>query len=103
MEHPFDTLQFYVKAATGLLLLLNLALLLSIRFGMRSAKQLAAQLPESEAPAVLRTANRTLGLLIFTVIAMNAAAVFTNYQLRQAANAVAGSTGSVVWAQPDAR
>ena len=97
METSIDSLQFYVKAVTGLLLLLNLALLMSIRLGTGWAKQLTAQLPEEKRGAVWQKASRALGLLIIVVIAMNSAAVFANYQLRQSADAVVGeSIGSSI-------
>ncbi len=104
METSFDSLQFYLKVVTGLLLLLNLALLMSIRFGMGWAKQLTASLPEPERAPVWQKASRALGMLIIVVIAMNAAAIFANYQLRQSADAVQGeSTGSgIVLSQLDA-
>lgn len=103
METSLDSLQFYVKVVTGLLLLLNLALLMSIRFGMGWAKQLAASLPETERLPVWQKASRALGILIIVVIAVNGAAIFANYQLRQSADAVQGeSTGSgIVLSQSD--
>ena len=95
METSLETLQFYVKASTGLLLLLNLSLLMSIRFGMGWAKKLAATLPQEEQAPAWSKASRALGLLIIVVIAMNGAAVFANFQLRKSADAVVGeSTGS---------
>ena len=97
MDTSIDSLQFYVKSVTGLLLLLNLALLMSIRFGMGWAKQLTAHLPEEDRDRAWSKASRTLGFLIIVVIAMNSAAVFANYQLRQSADALAGeSTGSSI-------
>ena len=104
METSIDSLLFYVKASTGLLLLLNLALLMSIRFGMGWAKKLTATLPEEERAFAWSKASRVLGLLIIVVIAMNGAAVFANFQLRQSADAVVGeSTGSgIVISQFDA-
>lgn len=103
METSLDSLQFYVKVVTGLLLLLNLALLMSIRFGMGWAKQLAASLPETERLPVWQKASRALGILIIVVIAVNGAAIFANYQLRQSADALQGeSTGSgIVLSQSD--
>lgn len=103
MDTSLESLQFYVKAVTGLLLLLNLALLMSIRFGMKWAKQAAATLPEEERGLVWRKSSRVLGLLIIVVIAMNGAAIFANSQLRQSANAVVGDYGSsiVVNAAPE--
>lgn len=103
MDTSLDSLQFYVKAVTGLLLLLNLALLVSIRFSMAWARQVAAQLPEAERTAAWSKSSRALGVLIMVVIAMNSAAVFANYQLRQSADAVIGeSTGSgIVISQHD--
>lgn len=96
MDTSLDSLQFYVKAVTGLLLLLNLALLMSIRFGMKWAKQIAANLPEEERGPVWRKSSRALGLLIIVVIAMNGAAIFANSQLRQSANAVIGDYGTSI-------
>lgn len=40
METRIDSLQFYVRAATGLLFFLNLALLVAIQCGRNCAKQL---------------------------------------------------------------
>lgn len=96
MDTSLDSLQFYVKAVTGLLLLLNLALLMSIRFGMKWAKQIAAALPEEERGPVWRKSSRALGFLIIVVIAMNGAAIFANSQLRQSANAVIGDYGTSI-------
>ncbi len=97
METSSDSLLFYVKASTGLLLLLNLALLMSIRFGMGWAKKLTATLPEAERDFTWKKASRALGLLIIVVIAVNGAAVFANFQLHHAADAVVGeSTGSEI-------
>ena len=68
---------------------------MSIRFGMGWARQVAAQLPEEERGAAWSKSSRALGILIIVVIAMNSAAVFANYQLRQSADAIIGeSTGS---------
>ena len=94
METSLDSLQFYVKAVTGLLLLLNLALLMSIRFGMGWAKQLAATLPEDERGSAWAKASRALGVLILVVIAMNSAAVYANYHLRQSADALVGESAT---------
>ena len=99
MDTSPDSLHFYVKAVTGLLLLLNLALLLSIRFGMTWAKQLTASLPEEERAPVWQKASRILGFLIITVIAMNGAAIYANYQLRRSADAVIGENSSIVLSQ----
>ena len=95
MDTSIESLQFYIKASTGMLLLLNLALLMSIRFGMGWAKKLTATLPEAERISAWGKTSRALGLLIIVVIAMNGAAVFANFQLRQSADAVVGeSSGS---------
>ena len=97
MDTSLDSLQFYVKAVTGLLLLLNLALLMSIRFGMGWAKAFTASLPEEQRATAWKKASRALGLLIIVVIGMNSAAVFANYRLRQSAEAVIGeSAGSSI-------
>lgn len=90
METSFDALQFYVKALTGLVLLLNFALLISIRFGLNWAKQLNGHLPEGERVPAWKKASRILGLLIILVIGMNGAAIYVNAQLRHSASALAG-------------
>jgi ABC-type cobalamin transport system permease subunit len=94
MDTSQDSLQFYVKAVTGLLLLLNLALLMAIRFGMNWAKQLAATLPEEEKAGSWKKSSRALAVLIIVVIAMNGAAIFANSELRKSANAVIGGSDS---------
>lgn len=93
MDTSLDALQFYVKAVTGLLLLLNLALLMSIRFGMSWAKQLTASLPEEERANSWQKSSRLLGVLIIVVIAMNGAAIYANAQLRHSADTLAGEAG----------
>lgn len=104
MATSLDSLQFYVKVVTGLLLLLNLALLVSIRFGMGWAKQLTASLPEAAQAPVWQKASRALGVLILVVIGMNGAAIFANYQLRQTVDAIIGENGgsNIVLGQPAA-
>ena len=93
MENSFEALQFYVKALTGLLLLLNFALLISIRFGLNWAKQLNGHLPEAERAPAWQKSSRILGVLIVMVIGMNGAAIYVNVQLRHSANALAGEAG----------
>jgi hypothetical protein len=103
MDTSLDALQFYVKAVTGLLLLLNLALLMSIRFGMSWAKQLTASLPEEERANSWQKSSRLLGILIIVVIAMNGAAIYANAQLRHSADTLAGEVGgsSIILSQLD--
>lgn len=93
MESSFDSLQFYVKALTGLLLLLNFALLVSIRYGLSWAKQLTGHLPEAERAPAWQKTSRLLGILIILVIGMNGAAIYINAQLRHSATALAGEAG----------
>lgn len=101
METSFDSLQFYVKALTGLVLLLNFALLISIRYGLGWAKQLTGHLPESERAPAWQKTSRVLGILIVLVIGMNGAAMYVNAQLRHSAMALAGesATSSMVLSQ----
>ncbi len=94
METPIDTLQFYVRAVTGLLLFLNLALLVAIQSGRNWAKQLLVHLNSVEEAEVSRRSDRALGLLIMVVIAMNAASVYANYQLRKSADLIVGDAGN---------
>jgi len=94
METPIDTLQFYVRAVTGLLLFLNLALLVAIQSGRNWAKQLLVHLNPVEEAEVSRRSDRALGLLIMVVIAMNAASVYANYQLRKSADLIVGDAGN---------
>ncbi len=94
METSYDSLQFYVKALTGLLLLLNFALLVSIRYGLSWAKQLTGHLPESERAPSWQKTSRVLGILIILVIGMNGAAIYVNAQLRHSATALAGESAN---------
>ena len=101
METSFENLQFYVKVVTGLLLLLNLALLISIRIGMGWARQATAHLSDEERPEQWNKASRALSLLILVVITMNGAAIYANYHLRQSAEAVLGENFSSVAMQSE--
>lgn len=96
METSLETFQFYLRLIVGLLLLLNVALLVSVRCGLLWAKQLTASLPDEEAAVHWRKATRILGILIVFIISMNAAAVFAHHHLRQATDAIVGEGTSVV-------
>ena len=89
MNPSIESLQLYFTGLTGLLLLLNLVLLMSIRSGIRWAQQSTSVLPEEERVVAWQKANRVFVMLIFTVILLNAAAIFASSKLRQSLEAVA--------------
>jgi hypothetical protein len=87
--NPIDSLQLFSKVSTGMVLLMNLTLLISIRMALRWAKQSAKLDSSDEAASSWRGARRTLMALIIFVVAMNGIAVYANHRLTKATQAVA--------------
>ncbi len=101
MTTPFDSLMFYTKLLTGLVLLLNVLSLVCINLLVRWVRNPrramvtpagTAPLTEQEMKREFRTGARFIlfGLLL-AVIAVNGLAVFGNYKLRAATDQVVAS------------
>jgi hypothetical protein len=89
MSNQFVQLMFFTKFLTGLILVLNIGLILSIRHNLRMIKfvnSLSADVKgtEERPPAPLRT----LTVLVIAVIAINGAAVYGNMRLRSSVDHV---------------
>ena len=84
---PVETIQIFSKVLTGLLLLLNFSLLVSIRAALKWGKK-TAELDSNSLEDWGKT-RRVLAALILIVIAMNGACVYANMKLKLAGNAVA--------------
>jgi hypothetical protein len=81
MMTSLEEMHFYTKMLTGMILLLNIGLLVSIRMALKYAKH-SSTVDRSENGAKLwKSARRGLIVLIIMVVAMNAAAVFANYRM----------------------
>lgn len=98
MTTSLESMHFYTKLLTGMVLLLNIGLLLSIRLALKHARISSA---EDRSEAGMRrwvSARRQLVVLIVTVVAINAGAVVANYQMVRAAREIAAemSQGSEV-------
>lgn len=89
MTTPLEAMQFYTKILTGMVLLLNVGLLLSIRMALKYARIASAEDNSAEAPRRWAVAKRGIALLILTVVCMNGAAVFANHRLVKATREVA--------------
>lgn len=87
-NNPLNNLNHYMTVSTGLLLLLNLCLLIAVRFGMNWARRAAESDKSPEGEAQWSSARRAIGMMIAIVIVMNGLAVFANHQLRRSVDAV---------------
>ncbi len=81
MSTPLDSMHFYTKVLTGMVLMLNIGLLVSIRTALKFAR-LSASLDQSE-QGVKRwvSVRKSLAVLILLVVCMNAAAVYANHRM----------------------
>ena len=90
-----ETIQIFSKVLTGLLLLLNFSLLISIRLALKWAKK-TTELDSSPDTAGAWIQNRrVLAALIVIVIAMNGASVYANMKLKVAGHEMAAQLDSV--------
>lgn len=84
-----ETMQFYTKLLTGMVLLLNIGLLVSIRLALKHAR-ISSEVDRSEAGAKRwASAKRALVALILTVVGMNVTAVIANHRMVDATREVA--------------
>jgi len=89
MTTSLETMHFYTKVLTGMVLLLNIGLLLSIRMALKHAR-LSCSSDRSEAGQRRWSSARTqIMVLIISVVAMNAGAVFANHRMVQATRDIA--------------
>lgn len=84
-----ESLQFYTKVLTGMVLLLNIGLLLSIRMALKYARKACGEDDSEEGIKRWTSVKRGLALLILTVVCMNGGAVFANHRLVSATHEVA--------------
>ena len=84
-----DSLHFYTKLLTGMILLLNIGLLVSIRLALRFAKNSAATDTSERGLKVWASAKRALAILIIVVVSINAAAVYANHRMINATRDIA--------------
>ncbi len=89
MTTPLETMHLYSKILTGMVLLLNIGLLISIRIALKHARlSLAADGTEAGSKR-WSSAKRQLIALILSVVAINGAAVFANHRLVGATQQIA--------------
>jgi hypothetical protein len=89
MTTPLESMTFFAKLLTAMVLLLNIGLLVAIRMAMKNAK-MNANMDRSETG--LRNwarARRVLMVLILAVVGMNAGTIYANQKLVKAAREVA--------------
>jgi uncharacterized BrkB/YihY/UPF0761 family membrane protein len=89
MTTSLESMTFFTKLLTAMVLLLNIGLLVSIRLALKSAKQ-NSELDRSEtgARAWLRS-RRALMALIVMVVGMNATAIYANQKVVKATQDIA--------------
>jgi hypothetical protein len=84
MTTPLDSMQFYTRVLTGMLLLLNLGLLMAIRMALKQAKHCRAIDASDEGLKRWNGAKRGLSVLAILVVGMNGAAIFANHRMANA-------------------
>ena len=87
--NPIDALQFFSKVSTGMVLLMNLSLLISIRMALNWAKRTSMLDTSEEGALRWKAARRAFMVLILVVVGMNGAAVYANHRMTKATRAVA--------------
>ena len=86
---PLDAMNFYTKLFTGMILLLNIGLLVSIRMALKHARHSSA-VDQSEAGVKLwNSAKRGIAVLIIVVICTNGAAIYSNHRMVTATQDIA--------------
>jgi hypothetical protein len=89
MNTQIEAMHFYTKLLTGMILLLNIGLLVSIRLALKYARH-SSLVDRSEAGTKLwNSAKRALTVLIITVVCMNGAAVYANHRMIGATREIA--------------
>ena len=89
MTSPLDSMHLYTKVLTGMVLLLNIGLLVSIRMALKFARRSTAIDKSEQGDRMWVSARRTLAVLILAVVGMNATAVFANYRMVNATRDIA--------------
>ena len=89
MSTPIDAMHFYTKLLTGMILLLNIGLLVSIRMALKYARRSSAMDRSEEGAKLWITAKRAIAVLIIVVICMNGAAVYANHRMVGATREIA--------------
>lgn len=74
-------MHLYTKLLTGMVLLLNIGLLVSIRLALKYARLSTAADRTEQGAKRWTVAKRQLAVLILTVVAMNGGAVFANHRM----------------------
>jgi hypothetical protein len=89
-----SSMHFFTKLLTGMILLLNIGLLVSIRLALKFAKYSAAGDPSDRGCKMWASAKRTLAILILLVVTVNAAAVYANHRMVNATRDIAAELPS---------
>jgi hypothetical protein len=85
MDQPYDRIIFFTKALTGIVMLLNIGLVLSLRAHLRFEREhnAAGGLGSVKSPVVLGLAG--------LVILVNVATVFCNHEMLKAVKEIASA------------
>jgi hypothetical protein len=84
MDQPYDQIIFFTKTLTGLVMVLNIGLVLSLRAHLRYVREV-----RTSGAAVGQLHSKTLLALAVLVILVNVATVYCNRQMLQAVKAIA--------------
>ncbi len=89
MMSSLDSMHLYTKILTGMVLLLNIGLLISIRMAVKYAGRASALDQSEQGQGLWKAARRALASLILFVVLMNAAAVYANHRMVNATRDIA--------------
>ncbi len=84
-----ESMHFYTKLLTGMILLLNIGLLVSIRIALKYAKHTSVVDQSEKGCQMWASAKRGLAILILVVVSVNAAAVYANHRMINATHDIA--------------
>ena len=89
MTTSLDSMTFYTKVFTGMILLLNIGLLVAIRMALKYAKHTSVVDRSEQGLKLWSSAKRGLLVLIMLVVCMNLAAVYANHRMVSATRDIA--------------
>jgi hypothetical protein len=89
MTTPLETMHLYTKILTGMVLLLNIGLLISIRMGLKHASLTLAGDKSEEGTKRWASVRRQMMVLIVSVVAINIGAMLANNKVVEATRELA--------------
>jgi hypothetical protein len=92
MTTPLETMHLYTKILTGMVLLLNIGLLISIRIGLKHASLSLAGDKSEAGTKRWASVRRQMMVLILSVVAINIGAMLANNKVVEATREIAAES-----------